>query len=93
MNTNFPDQRPTSPSPNELFAALRMKLSREVSGSAMLADLLEKVNRMQEVHACPDEFKGRFDEFVGRAEEYSTAIRPFFPDLVSFLPSRRVQDQ
>jgi len=35
------------------------------------------------------ECKGKFDEFMGRAEEYSTAIRPFFPDLVSFPPDRR----
>ena len=27
--------------------------------------------------------------FVGRAQEYSTAIRPFYPDLVGLLPDRR----
>ena len=74
---------------NALFAALRAKLTREVSGSAMLSDLLQKVNEMQAVHTCPAEFKGKFNEFVGRAEEYSTAIRPFFPDLVNLLPSRQ----
>jgi hypothetical protein len=89
MNTNFPDERSVPPCPEAVFAGLRAKLAREVTGSAMLADLLEKVNKMQEVHASPAEFQGRFDEFVGRAEEYSTAIRPFFPDLVGFLPSRR----
>jgi hypothetical protein len=89
MNTNFPDERSVPSCPDAVFAALRAKLAREVSGSAMLADLLEKVNRMQEVHASPAEFQGRFNEFVGRAEEYSTAIRPFFPDLVGFLPSRQ----
>lgn len=88
MNTNFPDERSVPSCPEAIFAALRTKLAREVSSSAMLAELLEKVNRMQAVHACPAEFQGRFDEFVGRAEEYSTAIRPFFPDLVGFLPSR-----
>lgn len=93
MNTNFPDERFVPSCPDAVFAALRAKLAHEVSGSAMLADLLEKVNKMQEVHACPDEFQGRFDEFVGRAEEYSTAIRPFFPDLVGFLPARRSAEQ
>jgi hypothetical protein len=92
MNTNFhnlPDERSVPSCPDAVFAGLRIKLAREVSSSAMLADLLQKVNKMQEAHACPAEFEGRFDEFVGRAEEYSTAIRPFFPDLVGFLPPRR----
>ena len=93
MNTNFPEERSVSSRPDAVFAALRAKLVREVSGSAMLAELLEKVNRMQEVHASPAEFQGRFNEFVGRAEEYSTAIRPFFPDLVGFLPSRQSADR
>ena len=31
----------------------------------------------------------KFDEFVGRAEEYSIAIRPVYLDLVGFLPDRR----
>jgi len=87
MKNNLPDERSTSHA--ELFAALRAKLKSEVTSSAMLGDLLQKVNGMQEVQACPAEFKGRFDEFVGRAEEYSTAIRPFYPDLVGFLPERR----
>ena len=30
----------------------------------------------------PAKFQGRFNEFVSRAEEYSTAVGPFFPDLV-----------
>src|SRR5271168_5223020 len=63
---NLPDERSTSHA--ELFAALRAKLKSEVTSSAMLGDLLQKVNGMQEVQACPAEFKGRFDEFVGRAE-------------------------
>jgi hypothetical protein len=87
MNNNLPDERTASH--NELFAALRAKLKSEVSGSAMLSDLLQKVNGMQGVHTCPSEFKGKFDEFVGRAQEYSTVIRPFYPDLVGFLPDRR----
>ncbi len=81
------DQNTTSR--NALFSALRDKLTREVSGSAMLSDLLQKVNGMQAVQTCPAEFQGKFEEFVDRAEEYSTAIRPFFPDLVNLLPSRR----
>ena len=72
MKKNFPDDRSTSH--DELFAALRAKLKSEVSGSAMLTDLLQKVNGMQEVSACPAEFKSKFDEFVGRAEEYSTNL-------------------
>jgi hypothetical protein len=87
MNDNLPDERTVSN--DALFAALRAKLKREVSSSAMLGDLLQKVNGMQEVYNCPTEFKGKFDEFVGRAQEYSTAIRPFYPDLVGFLPDRR----
>jgi hypothetical protein len=51
--------------------------------------LLQKVNGMEQAQDCPAEFKGKFDEFVGRAEEYSTAIRPFFPDLVGLLPDRQ----
>jgi hypothetical protein len=87
MNNKLPDERTVSH--DALFAALRAKLKSEVSGSAMLTDLLQKVNGMQEVYTCPAEFKGKFDEFVGRAQEYSTAIRPFYPDLVGFLPDRR----
>jgi hypothetical protein len=87
MQNKLPDERTVSH--DALFAALRAKLKSEVSGSAMLADLLQKVNGMEEVRDCPKEFKGKFDEFVGRAEEYSTAIRSFYPDLVKFLPDRR----
>jgi glycerol kinase len=49
MNTDFPDSAPTTDV--AIFSSLRAKLAREVSGSAMLAALLEKVNRMQE---CQD---------------------------------------
>src|SRR5277367_5421781 len=70
---NFGDKNTSSN--HALFSALRSKLAREVCGSAMLADLLEKVNGMEESQNRPAEFKGKFDEFVGRAEEYSTAIR------------------
>jgi len=87
MNNNLPVERTVSHA--ALFAALRAKLKSEVSGSAMLTDLLQKVNGMQAVQACPAEFKGKFDEFVGRAEEYSIAIRPVYLDLVGFLPDRR----
>jgi hypothetical protein len=87
MQDNLPDERTVSRA--ALFEALRAKLKSEVSGSAMLSDLLQKVNGMQEVYTCPTEFKGKFEEFVGRAEEYSTAIRPFYPELVGLLPTRR----
>ena len=87
MNTNFPDQSPISNAHSVVFSALRAKLSHEVSSSAMLADLLEKVGSMQEAHARPEVFKDRFDEFVYRAQEYIGVVRPFFPILVGFLPS------
>jgi hypothetical protein len=88
MNNNFPDQNTISTSHHALFTALRAELAHEVSGSsAMLADLLERVSGMQEAHARPAEFKDRFDEFVGRAQEHIGVVRPFFPALVGFLPS------
>lgn len=86
MNTYTQNQ--TAASNNALFSALRSKLAHEVSSSAMLADLLGKVNSMQAAQANPAEFKGKFSDFVGRAEEYSTAIRAFFPELTRFLPGR-----
>jgi hypothetical protein len=85
MNTHFPD--PPSPTDVAVFRSLRPKLVREVSGSAMLSELLEKVNRMQECCECPEDFKMRFDQFVVRAEEYLDVVRPFFPMLVQFLGS------
>jgi hypothetical protein len=89
MYPQLPDER--SGTHHALFSALRVKLAREVSSSAMLAELLHKVNEMQKASANPAEFEGRFHEFVHRAEEYSTAIRPFFPDLIGFLPSHRAR--
>jgi hypothetical protein len=83
MNTDFRDSASTTG--DAVFRSLRAKLAREVSGSAMLSELLEKVNRMQECHDCPEDFKVRFDEFVVRAEEYLHVVRPFFPALVQFL--------
>ena len=83
MNIHFPD--PPSPTDVAVFSSLRAKLVREVPGSAMLSELLEKVNRMQECCECPEDFKVRFDEFVVRAEEYLHVVRPFFPVLVQFL--------
>ena len=60
--------RPTSATCcTAVFACLRDKITSEVSGSAMLADLLEKLNGMQEACARPADFKDRFDEFVARA--------------------------
>ena len=88
MNTNFPALTTVPTSHDALFTALRAELAHEVSGSsAILSDLLERVSGMQEAHARPAEFKDRFDEFVGRAQEYICAVRPYFPALVVFLPS------
>jgi hypothetical protein len=87
MYIQLPDERTTTH--YAIFSSLRAKLAREVSSSAVLADLLHRVNEMQAACLSPAEFESRFNEFVGRAEEYSTAIRPFFPDLIGFLPSRR----
>lgn len=82
MNTDSPDPASVA----VVFSSLRSKLAREVSGSAMLLELLERLNRMQECHDCAEDFKVRFDEFVLRAEEYLHVVRPFFPILVRFLP-------
>ena len=70
-----------------VFASLRDKIASEVSGSAMLADLLEKLNGMQEACARPADFKDRFDEFVARAADHSDIVQPFLPELVKFLPT------
>ena len=69
-----------------VFATLREKIASEVSGSAMLADLLEKLNGMQEACARPHDFKIRFDVFVARAADYSGIVQPFLPELVRLLP-------
>ena len=84
MNAYFPDQ---STSHDAIFASLRVKLCREVSGSAMLLALLQRVNRMQETHTEPEAFKASFDDFVARADDHISVVRPFFPMLVCFLPS------
>jgi hypothetical protein len=49
---------------------LRAKLAGEVGSSAMLADLLEKLNGMPEAQARPADFRERFDAFVARVDEY-----------------------
>ena len=84
MNTYFPDQ---STSHEAIFASLRAKLCKEVSGSAMLLALLQRVNSMQETHTEPKAFKASFDDFVARADDHISVVRPFFPMLVCFLPS------
>jgi hypothetical protein len=53
------------------------KLAGEVESSAILADLLQKLNGMQEAQARPADFKKRLDAFVARAEEYLEVVRPF----------------
>ena len=85
MNIDFPQELGSAG--NTVFASLRAKLAREVESSAMLADLLEKLNGMQEAQARPADFKERFDMFVARAEEYPEVVRPFIPALVQFLPA------
>lgn len=72
-----------------VFASLRAKLADEVSSSAVLADLLDKLNRMQETQARPGDFKESLDAFIARAEEHLEVVRPFFPILVQFLPSHK----
>jgi hypothetical protein len=84
MNSYFPDQ---SNSHEAMFASLRIELCREVSGSAMLLALLQIVNSMQESHTEPQAFKASFDDFVARADDHISVVRPFFPMLVCFLPS------
>jgi hypothetical protein len=69
-----------------VFATLREKIACEVSGSAMLADLLEKLNGMQEACARPADFKIHFEVFVTRAADYSGVVQPFLPELVRLLP-------
>jgi hypothetical protein len=84
MNAYFQEQ---STSHDAIFASLRAKLCREVSGSAMLLALLQKVNNMQETHAEPEAFKASFDAFVARANEHINVVSPFFPTLACFLPT------
>jgi hypothetical protein len=85
MNIDFPQELGSAG--DAVFASLRAKLAGEVESSAMLADLLQKLNAMQEAHARPADFKERFDVFVARAEEYLEVVRPFIPALVQFLPA------
>ena len=84
MNIDFPQELGSAG--DAVFASLRAKLAGEVESSAMLADLLQKLNGMQEAQARPADFKERFDVFVARSEEYLEVVRPFIPALVQFLP-------
>src|SRR5580704_4751768 len=86
MNIDFPQELGSDG--DAVFASLRAKLVGEVESSAMLADLLQKLNGMQEAQARPADFKERFDMFVARAEEYQEVVRPFIPALVRFLPAQ-----
>ena len=85
MNIDFPQELGSAG--DAVFASLRAKLAGEVESSAMLADLLQKLNGMQEAQARPADFKERFDVFVARAEEYLEVLQPFIPALVQFLPA------
>jgi len=94
MNTYSSDHRSTVVvAPDAVFSALREKLASEVSSSAVLADLLEKVNRMQQAQETPERFKEQFDEFVCRAEEHVDLVRAFFPALVAYLPRHRAVEK
>jgi hypothetical protein len=85
MNIDFPQELGSTG--DAVFASLRAKLAGEVESSAMLVDLLQKLNGMQEAQARPGDFEERFDVFVARAEEYPEVVRPFIPALVQFLPA------
>ena len=89
MNINSPQEFGRAASHDAVFASLRAKLAGEVSSSAMLADLLEKLNGMQEAQARPADFTKLFDAFVARADEHLDVVRPFFPVLVQFLPAHK----
>ncbi|MFY9936807.1 MAG: hypothetical protein WAK33_08055 [Silvibacterium sp.] len=78
--------RPVSTTCTAAFAPLRERLAREVSSSAMLADLLDKLNQMQEACARPADFKICFDVFVIRAADHADIIQTFLPELIRFLP-------
>lgn len=94
MKTNSPDRLQfIAATPSAVFCALREKLANEVSSSALLAELLEKLALMQKAQAKPEEFKQRFHEFVCRAEEQLETVRPFFPALVIFLPPPQENSQ
>jgi len=83
---NTTHDRPVSTTCTAVFAPLRERIVREVSGSAMLADLLEKLNGMQEACERPADFKIHFDEFVARATDYCDVVQPFLPELMRLLP-------
>ena len=89
MNIHSPQEFGRAACYDAVFASLRAKLAGEVSSSAMLADLLEKLNGMQEAQARPADFMKRFDAFVARADEHLDVVRPFFPVLVQFLPAHK----
>jgi hypothetical protein len=89
MDIHPPQESKMAASHHVVFASLRAKLVDEIGSSAMLADLLQKLNGMQQAQARPADFKERFDAFVARADEYLDVVRPFFPLLVQFLPAHK----
>jgi hypothetical protein len=87
MNSDSPDRfHSITATQVAVFSALREKLASEVSSSALLAELLERVTLMQKARATPEEFKKQFYEFVSRAEEQLEAVEPLLPALLAFLP-------
>jgi hypothetical protein len=76
-----------------VFATLRATLASEVSSSAVLADLLEKLNAMQGSQESPDAFRPLFEAFLARAEDNMDVVRPYLPALAEFLePAAEVAD-
>ncbi len=91
MNPFSPDQyQSIATSDDAVFHDLRKTLASKVPSSALLAELLQRVNSMRAAQDSPERFEDQFAEFVLRADEYMTVIRPFCPLLAAFLPSRRV---
>ena len=84
MNIHSPQELGSYASRNAVFASLRAKLTGEVSSSAVLADLLDKLNRMQEAQGRPGEFKASFEAFIARADEHLEVLRPFFRSWCNF---------
>jgi hypothetical protein len=64
MNIHLPQEFKMAASRDAVFASLRAKLAGEVASSAMLADLLEKLNGLQEAQARPANFSERFDALL-----------------------------
>ena len=85
MNLHSPHHLGRASSHDAVFASLRVKLAAEVESNAVLVELLQKLNGMQEAQTRPVEFREWFSAFVARADEHLDIVRPFLPDLMKFL--------